>query len=319
MNIDPRHLANLQSIATHGSFNRAAAARGISQPALSNSIAQLERRLGVQVLDRSRLGSELNEVGRILVRGAGIIEAVLLHAIDEVRLRKSGVVGPLRVGVAPSITLKFMPAVMSALLERSPAVAITIVEGLDDQLLVALRAGELDLVVGPLAGVFPAPPDVVEELLFEDPFSIGVGPQHSLRARSSLKLAELQAFPWVLPLPGNSYRRHIEALFTAEGVPWPSNCVHTSSLSLVESILADTDRITMITKLQAAMQNTNRIKSIRLINGGSRSIGIKRRITGSMSALATGFVAIAHEVARAIAPAVASRARPRRPRAPSAS
>jgi LysR family pca operon transcriptional activator len=313
MNIDPRHLANLQSIATHGSFNRAAAARGISQPALSNSIAQLERRLGVQVLDRSRHGSELNEVGRILVRGAGIIEAVLLQAIEEVRLSKSDVAGPLRVGVAPSITLKFMPAVMSALLERNPAVAITIVEGLDDQLLVALRAGELDLVVGPLAGIFPAPPDVVEELLFEDPFSIGVGPHHSLKTRSSLKLAELQSFPWVLPLPGNSYRRHIEALFTTEGVPWPSNCVLTSSLSLVESILADTDRITMITKLQAAMQNTNRIKSIRLINGGSRTIGIKRRRAGSMSSLASGFVAIAHEVAQAIAPAVASRARPRRP------
>ena len=52
--VDPRHLANLLSIAKHGSFNRAATARGISQPALSNSIAQLERRLGVQVLDRTR-------------------------------------------------------------------------------------------------------------------------------------------------------------------------------------------------------------------------------------------------------------------------
>ena len=63
MNIDPRYLANLLSIAKHGSFNRAAAARGISQPALSNSIAQLERRLGVTVLDRSRSGSQLNEFG----------------------------------------------------------------------------------------------------------------------------------------------------------------------------------------------------------------------------------------------------------------
>ena len=63
LNIDPRYLANLLSVAKHGSFNRAAAAQGISQPALSNSIAQLERRLGVQVLDRTRSGSQLNEFG----------------------------------------------------------------------------------------------------------------------------------------------------------------------------------------------------------------------------------------------------------------
>ena len=61
LNLDPRYLANLLSIAKHGSFNCAAAARGISQPALSNSIVQLERRLGVLVLDRSASGSHLYE------------------------------------------------------------------------------------------------------------------------------------------------------------------------------------------------------------------------------------------------------------------
>jgi len=95
--VDPRHLANLLSIAKHGSFNRAAAARGISQPALSNSIAQLERRLGVQVLDRTRRGSELNEYGKILVRNAAVIDSVLQHTVDEVRLKRLGVEGPLRI------------------------------------------------------------------------------------------------------------------------------------------------------------------------------------------------------------------------------
>jgi LysR family pca operon transcriptional activator len=298
MNIDPRHLANLLSIVKHGSFNRAAAARGISQPALSNSIAQLERRLGVAVLDRTPSGSAPNEVGKILVRTAQIIDAVLLQATDEVRLKRMGVEGPLRVGVVPSLAIKFMPDVMAALLKQHGTLSITLIEGLDDQLLPALLMGDLDLVIGPLSGTFPGPAEIIEDVLFEDPFSIGVGPHHPLRNRRSLTLAELRDSPWILPLAGNSYRRHIEALFMTEGVPWPENCVHVSSLSLVEAVLAQSERVTMITQMQATMQNTWRIRSIPLKGGGKRTIGIKWRRAGILSTLAARFVQIAHDVAR---------------------
>jgi LysR family pca operon transcriptional activator len=311
LNIDPRYLANLLSVAKHGSFNRAAAARGISQPALSNSIAQLERRLGVQVLDRTPTGSHLNEFGKILVRTAIVIDAVMQQTVDEVRLRRLGIEGPLRVGVVPSLAIKFLPEVMAVLLKQHGALSITLVEGLDDHLLPALLTGELDLVLAPLAGLFPPPAEIIEDALFEDPFSIGVGPRHPLRHRRFLTLAELQVSPWILPLAGNSYRRHIEALFMAEGVPWPEDCVHTSSLSLVESILANSDRVTMITRMQATMQNTWRIRSIPLKGGGNRTIGIKWRRAGSLSTLAARFVEIAHEVARS-GTISGSRARPTR-------
>jgi LysR family transcriptional regulator of gallate degradation len=297
MKIDPRHLANLLSIAEHGSFNRAAAACGISQPALSNSIAQLERRLGIQVLERTRRGSQLTELGKILVRGAETIDAVLLQAAEEVRLKRLGVEGPLRIGVVPSVTLKLMPDVFALLLKRHPAIEVTFIEGLDDQLLPALQAGQLDLVVGPLAGVFPAPTDVVEDPLLDDPFSIGVGPEHPFGSRRFLTLAELRDAPWILPLPGNSYRRHIEALFMTAGVPWPSNCVVTSSLTLVESLVAQTNRVTIITELQSIIQNTWRLRSIPLKGGGKRTLGIKWRKAARPSTLAANFIQIAHEVA----------------------
>lgn len=297
MKIDPRHLANLLGIARHGSFNRAAAACAISQPALSNSIAQLERRLGVPVLNRTRRGSELNDFGKILVRSAENIDAVLLQATEEIRLKRIGVEGPLRIGVTPSVMLKFMPDVLALLLTRHATAALTFVEGLDDQLLPALQSGELDFVLGPLSGVFPAPLDIIEDALFDDPFSIGVGARHRLAARRSLSLSELSDAPWVLPLPGSSYRRHIEALFMTEGVPWPSNCVIMSSLPMVESVIAQTDRVTIITLLQSSMQNTWRLKSIPLKGGGKRTVGVKWRKAAKLSGVAAAFLEIAHEVA----------------------
>jgi LysR family transcriptional regulator of gallate degradation len=300
MKIDPRHLANLMSIAEHGSFNRAAAARGISQPALSNSIAQLERRLGAQVLSRTRRGSELTDIGRILLRGAETIDAVLLQAANEVRLKRLGVQGPLRVGASPSVTLKLLPEVLAQMLQQHPSVDLTVIEGLDDELLPALQAGQLDLVVGPLAGVFPAPLDVVEDPLFDDHFSIGVGPRNPLGKRTSLTLGELHDSPWVLPLPGNHYRRHIEALFMTAGIAWPSNCFISSSLTLVESIVAQSERVTIITELQTIIQNTWRLRSVPLKGGGKRTLGIKWRKAGSHSPMAGAFIKIAHEVAASL-------------------
>ena len=299
MKIDPRQLANLLSIAEHGSFNRAAAARGLSQPAMSSSIAQLERRIGAPVLDRGRRGSQLNEIGRILVRNAQTVESILTQAADEVRHRRMGVEGPLRVGAVPSVTLKFLPEVMPRVLRLHAPVAVTLVEGMDDDLLPALQSGALDLVMAPLAGIFPPPPDIVEDPLFEDPFSIGVGPRHPLRNRSSVTLEELRDHPWVVPMPGSSYRRHVEALFLTEGVPWPLDCVTTSSLTLVESIVAHNERVAVITDIQTRLRNNWRIRSVPLKGGGKRSIGCKWRKAGKMAPAAVQFVTACHEVADA--------------------
>lgn len=296
--IDPRQLANLLAVATHGSFNRAATARGISQPALSNSIAQLERRLGVKVLERTRRGSELTAIGQILVRSAQVLETLLVQTSEQVRLQRLGIVGPLRIGVSPSLLLKFMPDLVAQLHRRQPALSLSVVEGLDDQLLPALQTGELDLVLGPVSGLFGTPADITEQALFEDPFSIGVSADHALSQRSSLTLAELRDAAWVVPRAGSAYRRHVESLFTAAGLPWPINVIETSSLTLVECIVAQTDRVTLITELQAAMHNTWHIRAIPLSNAGRRILGVKWRSGMQPSPLAEQVIQVAHELAK---------------------
>jgi LysR family transcriptional regulator of gallate degradation len=283
MTIDPRQLANLLAVAKHGSFNRAAAARGLSQPALSSSIRQLERRLGVSVLERTSSGSRLNEYGEILVRQAQTVEALLLQAGEEVRLRKLGIDGPLRVGATPSLMLRFLPDVTVRLLQSNPAAAVSLTEGLDDQLLPELRAGHLDLIFGPIANVAPSAGEILEEPLFQDAFSIGVRPGHPLSKRRSLSLSELQEAAWVLPGPDNSLRRHIEALFMAANVPWPARCVTTTSLAMIESILKSTDHVALVTGM---LQHAWGVRCIPLQGAGARTIGIKRRRAGQLGPLA---------------------------------
>src|SRR5215510_5046852 len=109
MALEPRHLMHLSMIAQHGSFSRAAAALSVSQPALSSSIAQLERSIGARVLERGRQGAKLNEIGRALARHAQALQAQLAHAAEEAQLRKRGGEGPLRIGVTPVTAANLVP------------------------------------------------------------------------------------------------------------------------------------------------------------------------------------------------------------------
>ena len=298
MNIDPRQLTNLLAVATHGSFNRAAVARGLSQPALSKSIAQLERRLGIPVLTRTRRGSEVNEFGRILLQGARTMDALLKQLGEQVRLKRLGVQGPLRIGATPSMTFKFLPDLLEALLRREGKVEIQLTEGFDDDLIPALRNGELDLVLGPASGT-ALPPDLVEEDLFQDAFSVAVGPKNPLAKHRSVRLAELRDHPWLVPSPGSAYRRYVEALFLTAGVPWPKDCIVASSLPLVESIVALTSRVTIVTQLQTAQHNFWRLRSIPLKDGGRRTLSVKWRRVGQLSPLAARVVELTHSLAPA--------------------
>jgi len=291
MTIDPRHLANLLAIVQHGSFNRAAVARGMSQPAFSNSIATLERKLNVRVMDRTKRGSTLTEVGEILVRNGRTLESLLAKIEEEVRLKNQGIEGPLTIGVMPSSILRLIPETLEALFARHPIISLSIVEGADDRLLPRLQAGEIDIMVCPVAGLYPPPAGIVEEQLLQDTFSIGVGPNHRLARRKSLKLAELRDEAWILPAQDSSYRRHLEAVFIAAGVPWPSNRISISSMSLIENMVTRTDRITIISQLQAANRKRGGLHSVPLEGGGGRVIGIKRLAGGVLAPIAQAFVA----------------------------
>jgi len=296
MKIDPRHLALLVSIAKHGSFNRAAAICGISQPALSNSIAQLESSLGAPVLYRSRRGSTLTDTGNILLKAAENVSAILTQAAEELSMMRSGgLAGALRIGVTPSVSLRHISKVSAKLLKQYPATELVVIEGSDDHLLSSLQLGQLDLVVGQVTGASTAPANIVEDLLFDDTFSVGMRRRHPLSNIESLTLGQLRDASWVLPPVDSSYGPQIEALFSSAGVPWPINCLTTSNVTLVESIIAQTDCVTILTNLTVMFPSQRRLKSVALKGGGSHRLSIKWRRNAKLSANASQFIKLAHE------------------------
>jgi DNA-binding transcriptional LysR family regulator len=245
--VDPKRLIELLRIADRGSFTRAAAALGVSQPALSNSIAVLERMLGVRVFKRTRNGATLTEFGRLLAGHAAAIDSVLSRAVDELDAKKRGLEGSLVVGVSPVACIDIAPAAVARLKRETPNIVVTIEERADDELIAGLRSGEIDLVVNS-AGLLADGPDVVCEILARDMFVVAMRTGHRLARSKSLRIADLGDEQWVMPSPQTTMSRQIELLFSAENRPWPSQAIITNSITALKSIVMQSDCVTISSK-----------------------------------------------------------------------
>jgi DNA-binding transcriptional LysR family regulator len=289
MAVEASQIANLLAIAEHGSFTRAAAEKGMSQPALSNSIALLEQRLGVKVLERSRRGSTLTAFGEILVRRAEGVQSLLSDAEAEVRRHAAGISGPLRIGATPSVLASLLPKALRRLDEGGAPLDLEIVDGLDGRLVPMLRSGRIDIIVGPVDEMLGQTDDVIEAVLFEDPFWLAAGPASPFHGARILSLTELADAPWALPREGSSYRRHVEALFMTAGVGWPRDCILVNALPLLESLVAHTTRITLVSRAQLT-QPPRPFRVIPLDGAGARRIGYKLRRAGRPGPLTQQFI-----------------------------
>lgn len=243
MRIDPRRLLDLLAVARHGTISAAAEALSVSQPGLSQSISQLEHGLGAKVLERDRHGARLTDLGQVLMFHAQALESLLDRAKEETRLRSLGIEGPLAVGITPITAASLVPKALGLLFEQSPRVAVSLVEGLDDELVAMLRARELDVVVSRLR---PGLKGVDSEPLVLSDWALITGPRHPLATRSSVTLAEIPTDHWVLPAGGSAFRRQMEMVFASASLPWPTMGVSTNSILAIKAIVMNTEGVTIM-------------------------------------------------------------------------
>jgi len=301
MDIDPRHLRVLLAIAEHGTFTRAAAAQRMSQPAMSSAIARLERELGVRVLERGRHGADLNDFGKLLVRHARGLHALLDQAKAEIDRKRLGYEGPLKIGGTPVTLIELVPAAIEQLSQGKARISITVMEGVDAVLLEKLRAGEIDVMVSGVSHVSP-PLDVEQEVLLELPFDAVVNGKSRLAKRSVTSLADLVDAQWALPAPGSAFHRHLEGIFVTSGVPFPDSYWGCDSLMALKSLVSHADCVSILPRHAVALEaRAGLLHAIRLRNIASqRQIGAMTLRTRASSALADRFLAALRRVATRI-------------------
>ena len=151
LNVHMQQLAYLRAVERHGSLTEAARRLGVTQPALSQAIAQLERRLGAPLLERDGRRRRLTEAGLEVARFASEVlgrAAELREWLDEL---EAGGAGVLRVGMIDAASLYVLPETVRAFRAASPGVQVQLVVDRSAVLLDRLARFELDVafVVGP--------------------------------------------------------------------------------------------------------------------------------------------------------------------------
>lgn len=205
-----RQLRYLRALAQHGHFGRAADACAISQPALSMQIKELEKELGVPLVERAHRDVRLTGEGAEIARRAEDILLQVRDLTDYAAERRSDLGTSLRLGVIPTVGPYFLPAVLPRLQRQYPELELRLHETRTEALLEGLIAGDLDATILAL----PVPDPQLESMeLFEDRFLYVTGDE--TEPRRSIRLEDLQAEQLLLLEEGHCLRDQALALCSA--------------------------------------------------------------------------------------------------------
>jgi LysR family hydrogen peroxide-inducible transcriptional activator len=182
-----RQLRYFDALASARHFGRAAELVGVTQPALSMQIKDMEDMFGGKLLERSAAGTELTELGRVIAERARAILASVRDLDDLAKSQDEPLGGALRVGIIPSVAPYLLPRLLGRAAREFPRLQITVRETVTRVLAEELARGELDAVIASLP---LGHGDFAEEPAFEDHFLLAA-PAGSSHAGRSPALAEL--------------------------------------------------------------------------------------------------------------------------------
>ena len=180
-----RQLECLVAVADHYSFRKAAGSLGISQPALSAQVQCAEELLGVQVFERDRRSVLVTPAGEDIVGRARLALEAVDAVSDAARRRAEPLVGPLRLGVIPTVAPYWLPALLPAVRKRYPKLELILREDQTARLLGQLAAGLIDVAL--LA--IPVPGDVTTAPIARESFLLAA-PKDAPIVHKRGKLAE---------------------------------------------------------------------------------------------------------------------------------
>jgi DNA-binding transcriptional LysR family regulator len=228
--------------AVDGGSLRAGARRvGVTQPAMSKSLQQLEQELGARVLLRTARGVMLTPAGRAFLARARVVDAELRRVDEDLSALRGATGGSVAIGIAPPLSL-LMPDAMARFRQKYRDARVRIVEGVRSALLPLVRDEVLDFTIGQNPGG-PAQPGLAFRPLLRPPLSVCGRKGHPLaRARS---LRDLRDAEWLIfnPLGAGGM---LERAFAAAKLPEPKAVIVCESYATALALIARTDVLALL-------------------------------------------------------------------------
>ena len=224
-----------------GSMAKAANHLGVTQPVITDTIAKLERLIGVRLLDRSRRGVVPTNFGHLLVKGGAAAFDALKQSMREVDFLVDPTAGELQLGCPESLATSVIPPIIERFVAQYPHVAMHVKYVVSpDRALPELRGRQLDLVLDRLVkplGLDDDDGDLNIETLFEDDMVIAAGTHTKWAQRRKIDLTELAGAPWILTPEDSWYYQVTADAFRSRGLDVPKVYLMTFSAYLRANLM----------------------------------------------------------------------------------
>jgi DNA-binding transcriptional LysR family regulator len=293
-----RDLNVLTTVARCGSMGKAAAQLSISQPAISKAIADMERSLGVRLLDRGAWGAETTIYARTLLAHSAIAFDELRQAARHVEFLAHPTSGELRLGSTIAVATGFVSTVVEKVSRRYPKIIFHVSAGEASAIYRALEARQFDLVIVPMLDSSVAE-HVHADILYNEPLVVVAGARSPWSRRRKVSLAELTDAVWALPPMESLYGSIVAEAFHAHGLEVPRATVLSSITPLRNSLLA-TGRFLSIVQASAVKYGSGgAIKVLPIdLSTTRRPIGLITLRNRTLSPIAKLFIEAARDVAK---------------------
>ncbi|HEU5274388.1 MAG TPA: LysR family transcriptional regulator [Xanthobacteraceae bacterium] len=240
-----RDLHVFLTVTQHGSMAQAAAQLGVSQPAVSSAIADLERTLGVPLFDRSTRGVKPTMFARAMMDRSVAAFDELRQGIRTLENLADPAAGELWIGCVESISALVLPPILRDFMRRYPRVIVRVARlSAGTPEIRELADRNLDLVIGPMASGGATDTELACEPLFDSAVVIAAGARSRWARRRILDLGDLADEPWVLTPPECRIHTALREAFSARGL-MPKIGLMTFSIPLRMSLAASGPYLTV--------------------------------------------------------------------------
>jgi len=248
--LDVKRLRVLREVISSGSFSGAADKLHLSQSAVSQQVAALEREVGQPLLERTSDGPKLTQAGEVLLSHGDAVIARLEEAERELAEIAGLEGGRVRLMSFPTASAALVTQAMAEFRGRFPNIELHFAEGEPEDSIPALRSGEADIAVVFDYVAFPEDwgRDTESELILEEPMRVALAPGHPLAASKTVKVAALAHEDWLCGDKPSSCREHVLNCCRAAGFE-PRISFESDDYQVLQGLVAAGLGVTLLPEL----------------------------------------------------------------------
>lgn len=242
-----RHLICFLEVASQKSFVKAGNTLGLTQPAVSKAISELEEELGVKLFSRSRSGVSLTYYGEAFRGYAGASKSALEQGVSSILEARNKGASTIAIGALPTVAGHLVPNAIIRAKQEGLEAKIQLITGPNEHLIYELNKGHLHMVVGRMSN-----PKYMHDLHFEKLYSdvivFAVRKEHPLLQKQNIGLSDISRYTVLLPSQNSIIRPDVDRLLLSNGIANLNDVIETVSPTFGLNYLKQTDTIWIISR-----------------------------------------------------------------------